>query len=868
MILSMTHLWRSFIWRKLWREPFRAAATLVGIALGISVIVAIELAKTSSVDGFRESIEQMSGRAALEISAPGGLPEAQLSGLRWLREFGLPCPVVEGDAAVAGEETAERLHVLGVDILRDQEVRDYELVEFAQGRRQPTPTEFLSLLRDPDKVILTEKFARRRGWKVGDEVKLVFGDQALTMRIAALLLDRGVARAMEGNLALMDIAAAQAALNKPGRIDRLELRLRRESDLEPVQQAVAPRLPPGWNLGRPARRGEEVEKMLTAYHFNLTLLSGIAFLAGLYVIYNSVALSVIGRRPEIGMLRTVGTARRTVVGMFLGEALTLAVPGCLLGLWLGEWLARGAMTLTQTTMQTLYSQQGIATAQPLPGKMGVTVFGAGLVLSLLAALRPALEAARVSPVEAVRNIPDVAATAPGAWRGPVLMAVLLFTATVVLCLLPAWGGKPLGGGMACLTGIAAMACLVPWVLNFFLRWNRALLTSGRGAAGLLAWASLAGGVRRISLPVSALGGTLALSTAIAIMVGSFRQTLIYWVENSLAADLYVRAGTKRGVGMDAPLSPDTLKVLTSHPAVEASDMLRSFDIPYQGGRIVLAAADFGVMAQRGKLAFQNLPEWREVLRSCRGQDSVTVSESFSLRYQVHIGEMVSLPTQRGAAAFRIAGIYYDYSNDRGTVTMDHTTYERHFGPLQATNAAIFLRPGSDPEQVREELLLRLGSSKRLTIFTNASLRAEVLRIFDRTFSITWALEAIAIMVAMAGVATTVFTLVLERQEELRLLRQLGAARGQLRRTVAVESGFLGLAGQLLGLVSGFGLSFILIYVINVQSFGWTLQFHPPWILLAEFTVTLPAATALAGWLFSAGILRVAGQRSHAATPRE
>ena len=313
--------------------------------------------------------------------------------------------------------------------------------------------------------------------------------------------------------------------------------------------------------------------------------------------------------------------------------------------------------------------------------------------------------------------------------------------------------------------------------------------------------------------------------------------------------------------MDATFSLETFQLLKNHPAVAAVDPLRNFDIPYNGSRIILNTADFSVAISHGKLLFQGTSDWRGVLQGCIGNDAVVVSEPMALRHGIKRGGSITLPTPKGVITFQVRAVYYDYSNDRGSVTMDHRTYEKYFGPVQPTNLAVFLKANSNADEVREQMIDSIGKGKNVQIFTNVSLRGEVMRIFDRTFSITWALEAIAILVAMAGVATTVLTLVLERKDELRILRQLGAEQSQLSRTLAVEAGIIGGMSQFIGIALGFGLSVILVFVINVQSFGWTIQFHPPWSLLIQFSIVLPLATALAGWLFARRILRHAEKNS-------
>ena len=395
-------LFNQFIIRHLRHEKWRSGATIVGIALGIAVVLAIQMTNASSLRGFEKAIETVSGRTSLEIVGSGpGLDEERVTELGWLRSFGQVTPVVEGEAEArspAGQ--IETLRVLGVDILRDRSFRDYSLLEF--GSQDPTPQQFLELLIDPKAVVITEKFARRWSLRTGDEIELTFADRAERYRIRGLLRDEGPARAVDGNFALMDIAAAQWALGRIGRLDRLDVLLADRKGIEQVEQEIRAQLPAGISVQRPGRRGAQVEKMLEAFHFNLAALSYIALLVGLFLIYNTVSISVITRREEIGTLRAIGVTRGRILLLFLAEAAGMATIGCTLGLLLARLLSYGAVKLTATTVQSLY----IATAaspEPLGMKQVLLAFGIGLPLALLAAALPALEAARVAPMAAMRG---------------------------------------------------------------------------------------------------------------------------------------------------------------------------------------------------------------------------------------------------------------------------------------------------------------------------------------------------------------------------------------------------------------------------------------------------------------------------------
>lgn len=839
-------LFLTLIVRQMRRERLRAALTVLGVTLGVAVMLAIRLANQSSLAGFESAIDSVSGKAALEITCPPlGIDETRLPQLAWLREFGIAAPVIEADVQMRTASGSEMLRLLGIDALRDPALRDYPMNDDGTGT---SGMELLRFLSEPDALVLTEGFAQTHHLTAGSSVDLAFGDRRFTCRIAAILhpAPSGPGSLAQGAIGVMDIASAQVLLQRLGRIDRLELRLHEGVDVTQTEAALRNRLPAGLTVQRPQRRGEAVEKMLAAFHFNLTMLSGIALVVGLFLIYNTVSVAVMTRRREIGMLRTLGVTRAGVLSLFLGEALLLGITGALLGVPLAQLLARVAVALTSTTVDTLY----IAQAAVIPGAswmQGALALAVAVPLSLAAAAKPALEAANVPPVAAITGS-DAGAAHRHSRHSKVLAGPL------ACALLGAWAAQwppirslPIGGYVAAMCAVFGVALLVPTVLRATAAGLRGSLGRALGIEGRLAASQVRASTSRLSVSVAALSVSLALSIAVAVMVSSFRKTVVYWVNQTMGADLYLRPGTPpRSVGAPA-FSASTIDLVRSQSGVAAIDSYQALDLPYRDRLIKLGAANLQTASQHGRIAFKEPSDAEAAIAAARSHEAVLISESFALRFDTRIGDRITLQTRQGPHAFEVAGIFYDYSSDRGTVTMDTSIFERHFGQGQPTHLAVYLAPGTDAEALRGELLEKLARSQaNVFIFTNAGLRNEVLRIFDNTFAITWALELIAIVVAMAGVAATMLTLVLERRQELRLLRIAGADARQVRRTILTESALIGSVGQILGIVVGLLLSLVLIHVINPQSFGWSIRFHLPWLFLAASTMLTIAATMLAG----------------------
>ena len=835
-----------FIVRRLLHEPLRSVTTLLGIALGVAVVVAIQLTNASSLRGFEAALNTVSGRASLEVLAPGlGVDETVLGGLGWLSDYGAVTPVVEGEIVIRrADRPPETLRVLGVDILRDRSFRDYQLTASPGIGEAPTSRELLSLLLDPSAAIFTEKFAAPLDIAVGSRVEVQVNDRVEALTVTALLKDEGSARVLDGHFVLMDIAAAQRVLSRFGRLDRIEIRLSESGSIDAAETAIGQRLPAGLRVQRPAQRGREVENMLAAFHLNLTALSYVALLVGLFLVYNTVSVAVLSRREEIGILRALGVTRGQVRLLFLGEAATLASLGCAAGVVIGRLFADATVALTATTVSALY----IATAAAPPAldwRIVMLAFATGVPLSLLAALVPAQEAAGVPPIAAIRNAEQLDARSSFPLRR-LLAPVALLAAGWWLATLPAVNNLPIFGYVSAVAIVFGASMLVPAALVFAARFLEGPVRRLLRVEDWLAVTNLAAAVPRLSISVAALAVSLSMMTAIAVMIGSFRETVVYWVSQTLQADLFISPGSRGPGDVDDTLSPEVVGRVTGHDSVLAVDRFRLIDVPYDGSRVRVGAGEFEVLLSHGSLLFKAPADGRAAMRTALGRDAVVASESFTIKHRAEVGDRISIPTPAGERSFEIAAVYYDYSNDRGVLMMDRQTFERHFGSAPPGGLTVYLKDGQDPELARQALLATIGSEHRVFINTNASLRREVLRIFDSTFAITYALELIAIVVAILGVSGTLLTLILERQHDLTTLRLVGAGRAQVRRMVVGEAILIGAVSQALGIAVGMALSLLLIYVVNVQSFGWTIQFHLPVAFLLQSSLLMIVATACAG----------------------
>ncbi len=820
--------------RPLLREPVRMGLTILAVAIGVAVVLAIELAGDAAAGSFHSSMETLAGNYTLEIVAVGGVPDSVVAMLATQ-----PIPLnysarIEDYATIV--ESKETLPLIGMDMI--VEGSHYVSADHPQSlaNSSPEPASLaLQHLGDPTNVWVGRSLKKRPG----DQIELQLNDQTEICTV------RGVYPDSSGNesVILMDLAGAEQALKRGSRVDRILLKIPESANADTWQRRIGSLLPAGVEL-RPQGTGtHENRKMLAAFRWNLRLLSYVALVVGAFLIYNTISISVVRRRTEIGVVRALGASRTQVGLAFLGEAVGIGLAGALLGLPLGRLLASGAVKLMALTVNMLY-------VSSRPGTIALTgssillavLIGAGV--SIASALGPAREAMQVSPVDAMSRGRREFASRMDQGRD-LWIAIVLAIAAAALSRLPAVGAKPLFGYLATVLLIGATAYAIPALVNSVSAVGSGLLRRFLGVEALLASRSLVASLGRTSVLVGALATAVAMMTSVGIMVGSFRQTVVSWMDHQLPADLYLRPAGEPAADRHPALSLELTEQIAKLPGVAAVDRMHAYEISYEGMPVTLASMDVQVLGPYDKSNFLSGRPAKKVLAELRGENCILVSEPFTYKHRVKTGDSIELAVGDRRARFRIVDVYYDYSSERGTILMDRDTLLKYLPDPTPTNVAIFLEAGAKPEVVRQEIQ-DAAAGHRILIFSDRDLRTEAIRVFDRTFAITYALEAIAVLVAVMGIAGALLALVIDRRRELGLLRFLGASSEQIRKLLLVEAGLLGILSNLAGFVLGYFLSLILVFVINKQSFGWTIRFHWPIAILCGALTVVYIATVLAG----------------------
>ncbi len=821
----MIRLLRFLSWRHLKRHRLRTSLTFFGIVLGVAVIVAIAIVNRTLISSFQRTVELIAGKAVLQVSnGESGVREALYPVVRDTQGVKDAAPAVEGFLPVVGFK-GERLFIYGVDFLADFSIREHQFVGAPFGLESA-----LDFIAQSDSIALMESLSRRLGFSVGSKVTLATSRGTKSYTVRALLREQGMAKVFGGSFALMDLPVAQIAFGKEGKLDIVDLTVEEGENVETVKNKVQQRLQGAAQVERPQERGEQIESLLTSFRVGLFFVSLVALFVGFFLIYNTVSVSVVQRKREIGTLRCLGMARRDILLLIMLEALIVALLASLVGVAAGVLLAQGALLSVGQSMSNLFLPIDLAKSALTPREFWLAL-ASGLGVSILAALYPAWEATRVTPLESYRQT-AWSPRSSGVARASVAGFLLLLISPALLFLSPpglAEIGKFSLGVVAMLIFLLGLSFLSPlfilgWVKLLrrflsrlpFLSWNE-----GRIASDGLGRSPIRAGITIATLIIS-----LAAIFTIAAFVHSVRGSLLSWVDQMVTADLIVSSGARTAGPMNVPLKEDLALGMRALPGVEVIDLYRLIRSTYEGRPILIESFSAQASQRVRKLPMAE-GEGRKALRQMAAGEGVIVSESFKSKFGKGKGDTVQLPTPSGLVPFKVLAVYIDYSSDAGSVLIDRSLYKKIWQDELVDAFDLWLAPDADQKGVIQKIKEDYGEKYQLFVSTHRELRDAVVHIMEQSFVVNYAVEIVAVIVAVFSVINTLLASVLDRAREIGVLRAIGATQGQLRRMVVAEAGWIGFLGGILGLFAGTVMSYHhVVYNTKVLT-GWTFQYYYP-----------------------------------------
>ncbi|MBN2372919.1 ABC transporter permease [bacterium] len=875
------NLFRYFTLPHFYREKGNNLLTITGICLGVAVFVAIEIANQSTLASFKKSFDSIAGKSTIQIDGgETGVHEGVMTALMDVPGVILAAPVVQAYPMI-GETGGEIILVQGVDLLREDKVREYKTekdykrdsVDNAKPLHSPKQTAERSLeekqdhtslnsddsklsasgdtqlkgLIDPDTIAISRSFAQRNGLKTGDSLMLKYNQSEREMVIKAILEDEGPALAMGGNFAIMDIANAQEAFDKIGYLDRIDIVSSSDFSVEEVIRNIKTRISPGLDVKRPEMRNRQIENIIASFQINLRILSYIAILVGIFLIYNTLGASVEKRRQEVAILRSLGASKAQIYGMILQEATILGLIGSSIGVALGLALAKSALSLVSRTVTSIYLLTAVNEITLTRGTVALSMF-IGIACTVLSSFIPARRASRIRPHIVIGMYASNSENRPTAslWRYGFL-SILFFIVAVTFYRAGMSRSNPASGYAAALFTILGFTCITPGFTNALVRLLGPVIERIFGIPGKFSIQNILRSISRVSVTTAALMASLAMLISIAIMVESFRETVYMWTVQTLKADLYITTTIRFARGTDDRLRAQVRDIVEGIKGVAQTGPYRFININYGESKIGLASNDFEVFKKQGGIWFKS-GDVQKILEEARAKDGVLISENMELKYGLKHGDSVTLDTPSGIMSFLIYGIYYDYSNDLGVVLMDTGLYKRVWKEDYISTLGVFLEKGAGIEDVASNIKKALGASDYLLVMRGQELRDRAMSTFRQTFLIFFALEIIAMLVALLGITNSLMISVMHRQREIAVLRSIGATKGQIQRMIVIEAATMGLTGNILGIFAGVSVSLIMIFVITRQSFGWSIKYnlHLPNLVMSIGPVLL--VSVLAGYI--------------------
>lgn len=835
------HLFRVFSLRHLLHHRARALAVVLGVALGASVFTSVRLSINAAVGAFDHSMALIAGTADRSLSVPGGrVPETLLPALLRDPAVAAASPFMSTYVMLSGAG-ADPFLLIGIDPILDRSFRTWEAV----GEGRAPAGQWADLIATPGTVLLAERLALELGANPGDTLQVVNYRGTAALRVLGRMALRGLALVEGGRVAVTDIATFQELSGTYGEVDRIDLLLR------PGRDRIALDLPAGVRLLPPGEARQTGRAMIRSYRLNLSVLSFVSLFVGMFLIYSLVALNAASRRAELATLRAVGASQRMIFLIFLAEGALLGAVGWLLAVPAGLFMVKFLLHGISQTISTLFVRVQVDGLQLAFWELALS-FLLTVAVAVLAALQPARDAMAVAPNETMR----MGRREAGRGRASALRLMGFGAGAIALVWplsrFPGWGGFPLAGYAATFLLFVGFSLLSPWGLQRVGLLAAPLLRRWGGQPAYLAARYLRQTGTRTAISVGALITAVALFTALVVMVNSFRNTVELWVHQTVSGDLFTVARMAEVNDHRDPMPPAIAARLQSLPVAADKVGFRRVYLQYGSVPYQFEAIDFAPFFQHGGFYWvQGDPQQgRRELLAGRG---IVISEVLANRSATRPGELFEVRIGATDFSVPVVGVIRDYRTRGGVAFYSLPHFFARFPDHRLSGIRFFFhRSGQDREaavrRLQTAIIQTCGDA--VSMISGRELRRAILDIFDETFGVTTLLLLIALVVAALGIATTLTLLVLERSRQLTTLLAVGGSRGQIRSMIFWEAALMVVVGEMAGLLCGFYLSYLLVYVINRQSFGWTffyqvdwkvLAFSMPLIFLAAVAAALPAS---------------------------
>jgi putative ABC transport system permease protein len=821
-------------WPYLRKHLLRSLLTTMGIVLGVAVFVGMHTANQSVLFAFHQTIDQIAGATQLQISAgETGFDENVLDRVQSVAGVRVAAPVIEAvvNTGLAGQGN---LLILGVDMTGDRGLRQYDM----ESGDQAIIDDPLVFLAQPDSLIITNTFARQTGLGIGGSIPMNTMEGRKRFTIRGIMKSGGLTSAFGGNLAIMDIYAAQKVFGRGRKFDRIDLALDEGLRVGETRQRLQAMLGPGFQVESPSARGNQLESMAGVYSVAANITSCFALFIGMFIIYNTFSIAVAQRRSEIGILRALGATQGQIRALFLSESAVAGLFGSALGVGLGMLIARGMMGYIGGLLGEIYGMAQRADEVSADPKLIAFALALGILTSIAAAVIPARNAARIDPVKALQK-GRYQQLSEGENRTRRTLAAVL-GALALACLLLQKNRVFFYAGDVLL--MMAVLLLTPSLAHVIARALRPVLKLLRPVEGALAADSLIEAPRRTSGTVAALMLSLALVISLGGVARASYESILKWLNVALNPDLFVTSSetlTVRSLRFPASMEPR----LRAIPGIQEVQAVRSARVVVRGTPIMLVAVPIAGLRQRVRLA-PIAGDSESMYRLAAEGKGILVSDNFALLRGYKLGDILDLPSPSGNVRLPILGVVTDYSDQQGSILIDRSLFIRYWNDSSVDVFRVYLKPGFVDLDVKRKIYKQFDSETRLFVLTNTQLRSYILHLTDQWFGITYVQIAVAVLVAILGIVNTLTVSITDRRRELGVLRAVGGLRNQIRRTIWMEALAIAFIGLVLGLALGAVQLFYSLEISRRDLAGLRLNYEYPYAIAACLLPVMLAAALL------------------------
>jgi putative ABC transport system permease protein len=781
-----------FVFRNIKEEKLFSLISIFGVALGVGLFVSILTSTNMAIENFGEDIKRLNPKAELEIVPVSGnfLDEKIYETL--IKNQIRPFPVIKVNALY--EKTDTNIYLFGVEPLKAFKFLDIDI--------DKNGIDLKLFLTDLKGVILTEDIANRFNIKKGETFNLLVNNRKYNFTVAGILKSDLIPTGI-----YQDIGNFQERLGYVGVLSRIDLQ---EYNIQKLREI----LPKDVEVIEKSKAVSGQKELLASFKYNLHFISFIAILVGFFMLYNTIFITVVKKRTQIGILRALGANRLQILLIFLSQSIILGVVGALIGVFIGQFFSIYASHMVEDTVSTIFQPillKEVSTFQ----KYSLTAFLMGIFISVIAGALPAIEASKIKPTEVSRS-----GTFEYRYKSFYKLAFFVGIVFVILGSIVSFLDflksleLPVFSYFGVFLILLGFALSTPFYLESFVKKISRKIKKYCKTCGAISISDISSNIFRFSIALISVAISTALIVSMAILINSFENSLRKWIDRHLVADIFIKSSSCSSNFCFEALDSSILEKIKSVKGVEDINPFRAIPIRYRDKNTILGFSDEKIVKK-----YENGISSYEITKS------VAVSEYFKIKYNLKEGDNITIKTPKGDETFFIREIFTSYSTTNGIILMDKSFQEKFWGTNDFTQLSIFLKKGYRTDDIIEQIKEKLGGNLLLDIYDNNVLKKKVLNIFDKTFQITYAIQIIALIISLLGVANMLYAVALEKRREISILKYLGADNFLLLKIFIVSSSIIGLAGIFYGLLLGGMLSFIIVKIVNTVSFGWSITFY-------------------------------------------